>query len=92
MKLCKEDRLVNIFESMEGISISTIKVKIWQVFLIYKANWNPRPLPTTFKISEEKKVPNNYIYCQILARQEEIPQKTSKNISRYFCSSFQGHV
>ena len=31
-------------------------------------------------------------YCQILARQEEIPQKTSKNISRYFCSSFQGHV
>ena len=30
--------------------------------------------------------------CQILARQEEIPQKTSKNISRYFCSSFQGHV
>ena len=31
-------------------------------------------------------------YCQILARQEEIPQKTSKNISRYFCSSFQGHM
>ena len=31
-------------------------------------------------------------YCQILARQEEIPQKTSKNISRYFCSSFQGLV
>ena len=31
-------------------------------------------------------------YCQILARQEEIPQKTSKNISRYFCSSCQGHV
>ena len=31
-------------------------------------------------------------YCQILARQEEIPQKTSKNISRYFCSPFQGHV
>ena len=35
---------------------------------------------------------NNITYCQILARQEEIPQKTSKNISRYFCSSFQGHV
>ena len=34
----------------------------------------------------------NVDYCQILARQEEIPQKTSKNISRYFCSSFQGHV
>ena len=33
-----------------------------------------------------------YNYCQILARQEEIPQKTSKNISRYFCSSFQGHL
>ena len=32
------------------------------------------------------------LYCQILARQEEMPQKTSKNISRYFCSSFQGHV
>ena len=35
---------------------------------------------------------NTVYYCQILARQEEIPQKTSKNISRYFCSSFQGHV
>ena len=32
------------------------------------------------------------VYCQILARQEEIPRKTSKNISRYFSSSFQGHV
>ena len=32
------------------------------------------------------------IYSQILARQEEIPQKTSKNISQYFRSSFQGHV
>ena len=32
-------------------------------------------------------------YCQILARQAEISQKTSKNISRYFCSFFlQGHV
>ena len=30
------------------------------------------------------------VYCQILARQEEIPQKTSKNISRYFCSVFSG--
>ena len=36
--------------------------------------------------------PNTFDYCQILARQEEIPQKTSKNISWYFCSSFQGHV
>ena len=40
------------------------------------------------------------IYCQILVRQVEIPQKTSgnttkdkqKNISQYFCSFFQGHV
>ena len=38
---------------------------------------------------KEKNISN---YCQILARQEEIPQKTSKNISRYFCSPFQGHV
>ena len=38
------------------------------------------------------RVKNKIHCCQILARQEEIPQKTSKNISRYFCSSFQGHV
>ena len=35
---------------------------------------------------------NKQFYCQILARQEEIPQKTSKSNSRYFCSSFQGHM
>ena len=35
---------------------------------------------------------NKTNFCQILARPEEIPQKTSKNISRYFCSSFQGHA
>ena len=41
---------------------------------------------------EPVKVSHNHC-CQILARQEKIPHKTtSKNISRYFCSSFQGHV
>ena len=29
--------------------------------------------------------------CQIHTRRTEIQQKTSRNISRYFCSSFQGH-
>ena len=33
-----------------------------------------------------------YIYCQILARQAEIPQKTRKNVSRYFSLFFQDHM
>ena len=32
---------MNIFKSIEGFLISTVKVKVWQIFLIYKANWNP---------------------------------------------------
>ena len=44
-----------------------------------------------FKLGDLEQVIIILDYCQILARQEEIPQKTSKS-SRYFCSSFQGHV
>ena len=42
-KLCKEDLLVDILKSIGArFSISSVQVKIWQVFLIYKANWNCR--------------------------------------------------
>ena len=44
MKLCKEDLLINIFKCMGSSSISTVIVKIWQIFIFYKVNWNPRPL------------------------------------------------
>ena len=36
MKIGKEDLLVN---SRKGVLISTVKVKIWQIFIIYKGNW-----------------------------------------------------
>ena len=40
--ICKDVLLANIFKSVEGIFISIVKIKIWQIFLMHKANWNPQ--------------------------------------------------
>ena len=43
MKFCTEYLLVNIFKCTELFPISTVKVKIWQIFMFYNANWTPPP-------------------------------------------------
>ena len=32
---------MKIFKCMESFSVSTVEVKIWQIFMFYKANWDP---------------------------------------------------
>ena len=40
-EILREDLLLNIVKTLKGFYVSTVEVKIWQIFIIYKANWSP---------------------------------------------------
>ena len=74
---------ISKFETRNEIGINLLAVEGRKIYICRKgANYEGK-LNLMILEKDDKKH-----YCQIYARRAEIQQKTSKNISRYFCSSF----